>query len=42
MKKIILTISVLMLILCSCKTSKNADCDAYGKNIDRDSTITYF
>ena len=42
MKKILIISTVLLTIICSCKTPKNADCDAYGKNVVRDTTITYF
>jgi uncharacterized protein YxeA len=42
MKKILIISTVLLTMICSCKTSKNADCDAYGQNIYRDSTVTYF
>lgn len=42
MKKILIISIALLTIVCSCKTSKNADCDAYSQNVSKDSTITYF
>ena len=42
MKKIFIIAITLLTVLSSCKTSKNTDCDAYGQNVDRDSTVTYF
>jgi hypothetical protein len=42
MKKYIIIFLVFLTILCSCKTSKKANCDAYTQNAVKDSTVTYF
>ena len=41
--KIILIIAITLLtVLSSCKSSKSTSCDAYGQNVEKDSTVTYF
>jgi hypothetical protein len=42
MKKILIILVTLLTVLSSCKTSKNSNCDAYGQNVDKDTTVTYF
>ena len=42
MKKILIISIALLTIVCSCKTSKNSNCDAYGQNVNKDTTVTYF
>jgi uncharacterized protein YxeA len=42
MKKILIILVILLTVLSSCKTSKNANCDAYGQNVNKDTTVTYF
>lgn len=42
MKKYIIISLMLLTILCSCKTSKKANCDAYTQKVVKDSMVTYF
>ena len=42
MKKILIILVTLLTVLSSCKTSKNSNCDAYGQNVNKDTTVTYF
>ena len=41
MKRFIVIAITLLTVFSSCKTSKNTNCDAYGQNVGKDTTVTY-